>query len=227
MKKLLSLITAFVLILVLACPVNVQAATVKLSKAKATMEVDSTLKLKLGTIDTAKVSWKSSNTKIVTVAKTGTITAKKEGSATITATYQSKKYTCDVAVVDSNKIGSTKYLSKGDVVYEDENLKISFYKQEVNWSGDLDVSLMVENNYSDGIIIQCDTATINGYSFNNITMSDAVAKGKKGTVIIGIDNFDSDLVDRNKIYEFGADFRVMIGGLFSDNRLDVSFNYIK
>lgn len=58
-------------------------------------------------------------------------------------------------------------------------------------------------------------------------MSDEVAKGKKGTVEVSIYNFDSELVDRNKIYEFGADLRVMIGGLFSGNNLDISFNYSK
>lgn len=127
MKKLLSLVTAFLLILVLACPVNVQAATVKLSKAKATMEVDSTLKLMLGTIDAAKVSWKSNNTKIVTVAKTGTITAKKEGTATITATYQSKKYTCDVTVVDSNKAVPKKdYYSLGETWTVDGQWRFTF-----------------------------------------------------------------------------------------------------
>ena len=127
MKKLLSLVTAFLLILVLACPVNVQAATEKLSKAKATMEVDSTLKLRLGTIDAAKVSWKSNNTKIVTVAKTGTITAKKEGSATITATYQSKKYTCNVTVVDSNKAVPKKdYYSLGETWTVDGQWKLTF-----------------------------------------------------------------------------------------------------
>lgn len=108
MKKLLSLLTALMLTIVLACPVNVQAApaTLKLNKAKATLEVDATLKLKLGDTDAAKISWKSSNAKIVSVAKTGVITAVKEGTATITATYNSNKYTCSVTVVDSNKEGS-------------------------------------------------------------------------------------------------------------------------
>ncbi len=40
---------------------------------------------------------------IATVTSKGVITAKSEGSATITATYDEKKYTCKVTVVDSNK----------------------------------------------------------------------------------------------------------------------------
>ncbi len=43
-------------------------------------------------------SWKSSNSKIVSVDKNGKITAKKNGTATITATLYGKKYTCKVTV---------------------------------------------------------------------------------------------------------------------------------
>lgn len=127
MKRIISILTAFLLVIALLYPANAQAASLKLSKAKATMEVDSTLKLKLGTIDAAKVSWKSSNSKVATVAKTGTITAKKEGSATITATYQSKKYTCSVTVVNSNKVEAKKdYYSLGETWIVDGQWKFTF-----------------------------------------------------------------------------------------------------
>lgn len=78
------------------------ASKLKLSKAKATMEVDSKLTLKLGDIKAADITWTSSDKKIATVSK-AVITAKAEGTATITATYEKKKYTCKVTVVDSNK----------------------------------------------------------------------------------------------------------------------------
>ncbi len=42
--------------------------------------------------------WKSSNSKVVSVDKNGKITAKKNGTAIITATLYGKKYTCKVTV---------------------------------------------------------------------------------------------------------------------------------
>ncbi len=42
--------------------------------------------------------WKSSNSKVVSVDQNGKITAKKNGTATITATLYGKKYTCKVTV---------------------------------------------------------------------------------------------------------------------------------
>ncbi len=123
MKRLFSLLTVFCLCLVLLAPHRIEAATLKLSKAKATMEVDSTLKLKLGSINASKISWKSSNTKVASVSKTGTITAKKEGFVKISATYKSKKYTCAVTVVDSNK----DYYSLGEAGTFDGLWTITFF----------------------------------------------------------------------------------------------------
>lgn len=82
--------------------VTAQAATIKLSKKKAVMEVDSTLKLKI-TGTKANVTWTTSKKSVATVSNAGTVTAKAEGKATITATVNSKKYSCKVTVVDSNK----------------------------------------------------------------------------------------------------------------------------
>lgn len=92
---------ALILSLVFISPHKAEAS-VKISKAKATMEVDSTLKLKVNGTN-KEVKWSSSKKSVASVNKSGTVTAKKEGQATITATVGSKKYTCDVKVVDSNK----------------------------------------------------------------------------------------------------------------------------
>ncbi len=103
-SALLSLMVALILILSTAIPVS--AATVKISKAKATMEIDSTLTLKVsGT--SSKVKWSSSNKTIAKVSSKGKVTALKEGSATIKATVDKKTYTCAVTVVDSNKTVSS------------------------------------------------------------------------------------------------------------------------
>lgn len=50
-----------------------------------------------------KVAWKSSNKKVATVSKKGKVTAKKAGTATITAKVGGKKLTCTVKVYGSAK----------------------------------------------------------------------------------------------------------------------------
>lgn len=109
MRKTISFILCIILCIAFINPQTAEAAIV-ISKAKATMEVDSTLKLKVtGTY--SKITWKSSKKSVATVNSSGVVTAKMEGKATITATVDKKKYTCNVTVVDSNK---TKPYKTGD-----------------------------------------------------------------------------------------------------------------
>ena len=76
------------------------AAKVKLNKTKATIYNGKTLQLKLNNAK-GSVTWKSSNKKVATVSNKGKVTAKKAGTATITATNGKKKYTCKVTVKPS------------------------------------------------------------------------------------------------------------------------------
>ena len=71
---------------------------VSLSKTKKTIYVGEkyTLKIK-GTSKKAKW-WKSSNTKVATVNSKGKVTAKKKGTAEITAKIAGKKYKCTIKV---------------------------------------------------------------------------------------------------------------------------------
>lgn len=100
MKKLITLILSVALCVTFISP-NTAEAAVKISKAKATMEVDSTLKLKVSGTK-SKITWKTSKKTIATVNSSGIVTAKSAGQATITATVGNKKYTCKITVVDSN-----------------------------------------------------------------------------------------------------------------------------
>lgn len=87
-----------------------QAATVKISDKNVLLETGKSETLKI-TGSKAKVTWTSSKKSIATVNKDGKVTAKKEGTATITATVNKKKYTCEVTVFKAQK------LSYGDVTY--------------------------------------------------------------------------------------------------------------
>ncbi|MEY8426885.1 Ig-like domain-containing protein [Lachnospiraceae bacterium 46-15] len=97
-KKSITTILIFAMALTLAMPMQAEAkAKVKLNKTKVTLNVKKTYKLKVsGTAK--KVTWSSSKKSVATVSKTGKVTAKKKGTATITAKVSGKKYTCKVTV---------------------------------------------------------------------------------------------------------------------------------
>lgn len=81
--------------------VHAQAATVKLNRTSCVLDIGKTMYLKMiGT--KSKPKWYTSNKSVVTVGNTGFITAKKAGSAVITAKIGKKSYRCRVRV--SNKV---------------------------------------------------------------------------------------------------------------------------
>ena len=93
-------------------PTSAAAATkkVKLNKTKATLKVgkSTTLKLKQGS-KVLKATFTSNKPKIAKVGKkTGKVTAKKKGTATITATYKKKKYKCKITVKKATPAPTTK-----------------------------------------------------------------------------------------------------------------------
>ncbi len=80
----------------------VKVTSVKLNKESTTINVGSTEKL-VATVsptnaDNKKVTWKTSNSTIAVVSSTGTVTAKKAGTATITATTDDGSYTASATV---------------------------------------------------------------------------------------------------------------------------------
>ena len=79
----------------------------KLNKTKISVKTGKTYTLKVhGT--TRMPKWKSSNKKVATVSKTGKVTAKKAGTAKITATIGKTRLTCTVKVKKAST-GSSKY----------------------------------------------------------------------------------------------------------------------
>ena len=113
-KRVCLFIVTFLAMTLFLSHVPVSAASVKLNKKYATLEVDAVIQLKItGTNSTVK--WSTSDKKVAGVTKKGKVVAYKEGSATITATVGSSKYTCEVTVVDNNKEieNSEKPSSKG------------------------------------------------------------------------------------------------------------------
>ena len=87
---------------------TVHAATsIKINKTKKTLEVGKKYTLKI-TGTSKKVKWTSSNKKVATVNSKGKVTAKKKGTATITAKVGGKKYKCKIKVKKASvlKVGN-------------------------------------------------------------------------------------------------------------------------
>lgn len=135
-KILISLITVFVLAMlpaesaILPGTVCVTEAAPRISSSKLTMIKGQSRTLKItGLKKGQKITWKSSNSKIVTVNKAGKLQAKAKGSATITGTVSKRKYTCKVTV-QVPKLNKTSVTLKAGQTYQ---LKLSGTNQKITW----------------------------------------------------------------------------------------------
>lgn len=99
MKKIMrSFLVALAVLMVLAVPVDVDAASIKLNKKKMTIYVGQSVTLKVKGAKKKKVKWKSSKKKIAKVTNKGKVTGCKVGKATITAKVGKKSLKCKVVV---------------------------------------------------------------------------------------------------------------------------------
>lgn len=104
-KILISLITVFVLAIlpaesaILPGTVCVTEAAPRISSSKLTMIKGQSRTLKItGLKKGQKITWKSSNSKIVTVNKAGKLFAKSAGNATVTAQVNGIRFVCKVKI---------------------------------------------------------------------------------------------------------------------------------
>lgn len=135
-KILISLITVFVLAMlpaesaILPGTVCVTEAAPRISSSKLTIIKGQSRTLKItGLKKGQKITWKSSNSKIVAVNKAGKLQAKAKGSATITGTVSKRKYTCKVTV-QAPKLNKTSVTLKTGQTYQ---LKLSGTNQKITW----------------------------------------------------------------------------------------------
>ena len=135
-KILISLITVFVLAMlpaesaILPGTICVTEAAPRISSSKLTMIKGQSRTLKItGLKKGQKITWKSSNSKIVAVNKAGKLQAKAKGSATITGTVSKRKYTCKVTV-QAPKLNKTAVTLKVGQTYQ---LKLSGTNQKITW----------------------------------------------------------------------------------------------
>ena len=79
------------------------ATSVKLNKTKVTMYVGKTYQLQVSG-SSATATWSTSKKAVATVSTAGKVTAKKAGTATITATVNGKTYSCKVTVKEATTV---------------------------------------------------------------------------------------------------------------------------
>jgi hypothetical protein len=181
MKKILSLLLIFTLCFTLF-PVEASAA-VKINKKSLSLIVgeNTTLKI-LGTKD--KIKWISSDENIVMVSSTGKVIALFNGSATITAIVNKKKYNCKITVTGPDD-GKTLYdlvtymynsgviSGKSTTMYADiicalsgvkyEDSSVELY--EYNTKSDIYKSFLETNSAKidfNGIPIELNVSAVNG-----------------------------------------------------------------
>ena len=104
----------FMVLCVAMGAVPAEAAAAKISKSSLTLTAGKSATLKVKN-EKKKVTWKSSNKTVASVSKKGKVTAKKAGTATITASAGGNTYTCKVTVkakkvkVKKIKLNKSKY----------------------------------------------------------------------------------------------------------------------
>lgn len=81
------------------CKVIVKAPVIHMNKTSISLYRNQTATLSVTTSNGATPTWKSSKKSVVTVSKDGLLTAKKHGTATITATVNGVSTTCSVTVL--------------------------------------------------------------------------------------------------------------------------------
>lgn len=154
----------------------------EISKTSIDLEVADTHYLSVKG-STGAVTWKSSDSEVVTVNKHGFVYAKANGTAKITGTYKGKKYVCNVTVADKVLHASTTSLTCS----RETQIMISW-----NYSKNYHEDDMIYFEVADTSIITCQWGEwVDTYSLPlNIILKDYGTT----TITITADNTDEKLV---------------------------------
>lgn len=142
----------------LRCRVTVKNPTTRLNKTRITLTLGQTYKLTAKSNGKSKkVRWKSNNSNVASVYK-GTVTAKRGGTARITATMNGVSKTCTVTVrpyrtynAGMYRVGST--IPAGEYYIYSTNDYGAYFEISTNSSGSLD-SIVANDNFNYNSIIQ-------------------------------------------------------------------------
>lgn len=214
-KKLLLFLIVMCMFFVNIAPVQTQAA-VKLSETRKTLEIGQSLLLKVkGT--SQKVKWSSDDTDVASVNKSGKVTAKGEGTATIIAKVAKKNLICKITVkYPEIKAGKT-------IVYKDKNVSISFtgiHGYVLGYAIDLEI----ENLSSRSLLIMNEETSINGYMRNEASCYIEVSSGKKIKDAISISGLEAEEIPIREVENIETKFRICDD---NDSEFDYETNMIQ
>lgn len=94
--------------------------------------------------------------------------------------------------IDSQDSTETEKPDNSVVVYQDDNVKLSFAG-----IGEDGVEFWLENRTELNLTVQADSVSVNGISASDIVMSDDVAPQSTGKVVAKCDNFSEDMEAEN------------------------------
>lgn len=158
MKKIISVILAVIISVSVISTLSVSvsaAGEVKLSNTSITLVVGKSKKLKLQNTS-GEATWSSSKASIAKVDSNGKVTAKKQGTAKITANLYGKKYTCKVKVVKKFKLNST---GMKIIAYNSKSLGYSGGYGKIKWKSS-NKSIAKVNNSGKITAVKPGTCTI-------------------------------------------------------------------
>lgn len=188
----------------------VEAKTkVKLNKKSITLISGDKYTLKVKGVSST-VKWSSSNKKIATVNKKGTVLAKNAGSCKITAKVNGKKYTCKVKVladVGSSKIAGISIASKPS--------KTTYYKDDKLSSDGLSIKVKYENGESEVVNegFTCSPTELTRVGNQTITVS---YQGQKTSFDVMVNNdevSEINIVKKPYKLEFAVDEEINVDGI--------------
>lgn len=143
------------------------STTLNLTSDSYTLSQGKTLQLKINGVKAKKVKWKSSNKKVATVSKNGTVKAVKSGKATISGKYKGITFKTNITVQPSGKEYNL-------LLAEDKNLAIYLKRVEDGF-----IYLNFKNKSKKDIRFWGDYLDINGKDYSDITIYDFVYAGRE------------------------------------------------
>lgn len=146
MKKYLSLSFVLLLLFLIGPVQSISAAPdIKLNTMKLSIAIGETYNLRLiGT--SQKVTWTTSNKKVVTVSNSGVITGIIPGGVTIKAKINNKEYSCRVSVLSPRLAKRSFSLRYG----QSENIQIDYlpkqYSNDISWTSSDENVITIDND---------------------------------------------------------------------------------
>lgn len=106
---------------------NNSITSISLNATNVTLNVNNTYQFVASVSGSTNysISWKSSNSSVASVSSTGKVTAKKAGTATITATVENKSVSATVTVKSNNTGSSSSSRVKTETIYVGETKKLN------------------------------------------------------------------------------------------------------